>query len=418
MLFLLTAEMAARCWCSRWDASSLESRIALDVEVDRCAVGQEEDAVELVVLVEQCWWCCLIEMVVADLEADGKLVELVDDVVLVDDKRLMLRKNRCPCWSGWCWHHCWWHGHVDVLLLLMLVVEEVAVVVLDAEEQAFDVVDQALLNAVEVVTCWARCSRLCWFSNGSGRWEMNRRKEMIAVMMIPVVHLRCRCVGLLLRCGSSSSSSSFIFISPFSSFFLTSSFVLISSFFFVVAVSLLMSSFLLSLLPSSCLMSCGCLHRCRGCCLSSSSFVVLVVRPVFIVVVVASLSLMHLSHWWRWQRGQEGLWWKMSSSSHFLLSVEGFGDDFQRRTLMLPSCCSWGWGIPRVFWKICLMLNHEELVVVEELLIARCLSFLLLLLTTAACWLMLIYLLPAVQCCWGWSRLNCRILSCYPLICC
>ena len=39
-------------------------------------------------------------------------------------------------------------------MLLLLVVEEVAVVVLDVEvEQAPDVVDQALLDAVEVVTC-------------------------------------------------------------------------------------------------------------------------------------------------------------------------------------------------------------------------------------------------------------------------
>ena len=50
-------------------------------------------------------------------------------------------------------HHCWWRGHVDVLLLL-LVVEEVAVVVLDVKvEQALDVVDQALLGAAEAVTC-------------------------------------------------------------------------------------------------------------------------------------------------------------------------------------------------------------------------------------------------------------------------
>ena len=43
---------------------------------------------------------------------------------------------------------------VDVLLLLLLVVDEVAVVVLDVEVlQAPDVVDQALLDAIEVVTC-------------------------------------------------------------------------------------------------------------------------------------------------------------------------------------------------------------------------------------------------------------------------
>ena len=45
----------------------------VDVEVDRCAVGQEEDGVELVVVVEQRWRCCLVEVVVADLEADGQL---------------------------------------------------------------------------------------------------------------------------------------------------------------------------------------------------------------------------------------------------------------------------------------------------------------------------------------------------------
>ena len=66
-----------------------------DVEVDWCAVGQEEDGVELVVVVEQHWCCCLVEVVVADLEADGRLVEPPDDVLLFDDKRLMLRESRC-----------------------------------------------------------------------------------------------------------------------------------------------------------------------------------------------------------------------------------------------------------------------------------------------------------------------------------
>ena len=116
--------------------------------------------------------------------------------------------------------------------------------------------------------------------NASGRWKMNGREEMIAVMMILVLHLCRRCDGLLLRCRSSSSSS-FIVLSPFSSFFLTSSFVFLSPFCFVVVVSLLMSSFLLSLLPSSFLMSCGCHRLCRGCLFSSySSFVVLVVCPL------------------------------------------------------------------------------------------------------------------------------------------
>ena len=67
----------------------------VDVEVGRCAVGQDEDAVELVVVVEQRWRCCLVQVVVADFESNGQLVELADDVLLVDHKRLMLRKQRC-----------------------------------------------------------------------------------------------------------------------------------------------------------------------------------------------------------------------------------------------------------------------------------------------------------------------------------
>ena len=70
-------------------------RCCLHVEVGRCAVGQKEDGVELVVVAEQCWRCCLVEVVVADLEVDGQLVELMDDVLLIDRKRLMLRKHRC-----------------------------------------------------------------------------------------------------------------------------------------------------------------------------------------------------------------------------------------------------------------------------------------------------------------------------------
>ena len=48
-------------------------------------------------------------------------------------------------------HHCWWHGHV--VLLRLLVVDEVTVVaVLDVDvEQAVDAVGQALLDVAEVV---------------------------------------------------------------------------------------------------------------------------------------------------------------------------------------------------------------------------------------------------------------------------
>ena len=93
--------------------------------------------------------------------------------------------------------------------------------------------------------------------NGRGRWKMSREKmngekRMVIVMMIFVVHLRCRCDDDRRRhcCRSSSPlpSSSFTFLS---SFFVTSSFF-VSSFFFVVVVSFLMSFFLLSLLPSWC----------------------------------------------------------------------------------------------------------------------------------------------------------------------
>ena len=63
------------------------------VEFDRRAVGQEEDAVEVVVEAEKCWARLLIEFVVAQLRADGELVALGGDVLLTDNKRSMLRKN-------------------------------------------------------------------------------------------------------------------------------------------------------------------------------------------------------------------------------------------------------------------------------------------------------------------------------------
>ena len=58
-------------------------------------LAQEEDAVEVVVVGQQCWRCTLVEVVVAQLEVDGDPVELGADVLLVDNNWSMLRKNCC-----------------------------------------------------------------------------------------------------------------------------------------------------------------------------------------------------------------------------------------------------------------------------------------------------------------------------------
>ena len=171
------------CWPLRWphvvdEVVEMFQHWRLHVEVDWCAVSQEEVAAEVAVVVEQWCWRCLMYVVVAKYEVDGELVELSDHAFLVDDKRLMLRKHWCCRWPSWCWHHCWQHGHVVVLLWLLLVVDEVDVVVLDVEvEQALHVVDQVLLDVVEVGTCWARCLRLCWFRKWPRKMEDERKEE-------------------------------------------------------------------------------------------------------------------------------------------------------------------------------------------------------------------------------------------------
>ena len=68
--------------------------------------------------------------------------------------------------------------------------------------------------------------------------------------------------------------------------------------------------------------------------------------------------------------------------SPFLLSVQGFGDDFQRRMLTPPSCCSRGWEIPRteVVQKSLLDVASSRARCCLELSIASCLLILLLLL--------------------------------------
>ena len=48
-------------------------------------------------VVEKRWAGLLIELVVAQLHVEGQLAELAVDVLLVDNKWSMLRKNRCFC---------------------------------------------------------------------------------------------------------------------------------------------------------------------------------------------------------------------------------------------------------------------------------------------------------------------------------
>ena len=67
------------------------------IEADRAAVGQEEDVVEVVIVVELRWAGLLMELVVSQLHVEHQPVELAVDVLFVDHEWLMSWKNRCRC---------------------------------------------------------------------------------------------------------------------------------------------------------------------------------------------------------------------------------------------------------------------------------------------------------------------------------